>query len=99
MQPLDRRQRMAVALWLVLSLVVWNGVYDLLLTRGLTEYVLRRMMHEAGRGPDVQIAPMMDMAVRYAAWVATLWAAVILLAGLWTIRMFSRRRSVEPLNG
>jgi hypothetical protein len=96
-RPLDRRERLAVALWTVLALAVWNGVYDLLMTRSVTDYLLRRMMHEAGRGPDVALAPMMDLAVRYAAWVSTLWAAVILLAGLCTVRMFTRPRgSFEP---
>jgi hypothetical protein len=91
MQPLDRRQRIAVGLWLIVALVVWNGVYDLLMTRSAKEYLLRRMMHEAGRGPDVQLAPMMNLAVGNAVWVSTLWAGVILLAGLWTIRMLRPR--------
>jgi hypothetical protein len=98
MQPLDRRQRFAVGLWLIVALVVWNGIYDLLLTRGVKEYLLRRMMHEAGRGPDVQLAFMMDTAVREAVWISTIWAGAILLAGLLTIRLFARsgHRPVAP---
>ena len=35
MRTLERGERIAVGVWLVLAVVVWNGVYDLLLTRGI----------------------------------------------------------------
>ena len=90
MRALSRAERAAVALWVILAVVIWNGIYDVLVTRGVKEYLLRRAMHDAGRGPDVQLALMMDLTVRDAAWMATLWASIVLLAGLWTIRMFAR---------
>ena len=86
MRPVPRRERTAVILWLSVAAVVWNGVYDVLITRGVKEYLLRHAMHEAGRGPQVPLAQMMDLTVRDAAWMATFWASLILLAGLWTIR-------------
>lgn len=87
-----RRERAAVVLWVILAAIIWNGIYDVLVTRGVKEYLLRRAMHDAGRGPDVQLALMMDLTVRDAAWMATLWASVILLAGLWTIRTVAAGR-------
>jgi hypothetical protein len=91
MRRLDRSERIALALWLLLAVVVWNGIYDLLLTRSVKEYLLRQMMHQAGRGPDVPLAHMMDVAVQEAIWISTLWASGILLAGLWTVRRFTNR--------
>ena len=91
MRKLQRHERIAVAVWLVVALVVWNGVYDLLMTRGIKDYLLRQALHQAGRGPEVSMTALIDLAITEAIWVSTLWASVILLAGLMTIRMLSRR--------
>jgi hypothetical protein len=92
MRHLERAERIAVGTWLILALVVWNGIYDLMLTRGIKDYVLRNALHEAGRGPAVSMTTLLDLTVSEAFWVATLWAAVILLAGLWTVRAFRPSR-------
>ena len=93
-RPLDRRERAAVILWLLLGVVVWNGLYDLLLTRGIKDYLLQQALHEAGRGPaSMPLALAMDMTVRDAVWIATLWASIIVCAGLLTVRAF---RSTQP---
>ena len=92
MQPLGRRQRIAVALWVVVGIVVWNGVYDLLVGQGIKEYLFRQALYQAGRAPNVSIASVMDPFVYYATWVSTLWASVIVLAGLFTMRMLSHER-------
>ena len=47
MRKLERAERVAAGLWLVLAVVVWNGVYDLLLTRGIKDYLLRDALHGA----------------------------------------------------
>jgi hypothetical protein len=91
MRRLERAERIAVGLWLVLAIVVWNGVYDLLLTRGIKDYVLRNALHQAGRGPEVSMTAILDFTVAEAFWVSTLWASVILLAGLWTVRLITAR--------
>ena len=97
MRRLDRVERIAVGAWLVLSIVVWNGIYDLLLTRGIKDYVLRNALHEARRGPAVSMTALLDFTVSEAFWVATLWASVILCAGLWTIRAFrGHDASISP---
>lgn len=88
MRRLHRAERIAVAVWIVLAVVVWNGVYDLLLTRGIKDYLLRNALHEAGRGPEVSLTALLDLTVSEAFWISTLWASVILLAGLWTVHMF-----------
>lgn len=88
MRRLHRAERIAVAFWIVLAVVVWNGVYDLLLTRGIKDYLLRNALHQAGRGPEVSLTALLDLTVSEAFWISTLWASVILLAGLWTVHMF-----------
>jgi hypothetical protein len=92
MQPLARPQRLAVGLWLVVALVVWNGVYDFVVMRGVKEFLFRQALYEAGRGPQTAIAMVMDSTVFDAVWIASIWASVILLAGLFTIRLLSRPR-------
>ena len=91
MRALDRRERLAAAVWVVIAIVAWNGVYDILLTRGIKDYLLRNALHLAGRGPAVSMTERMDAAVAEAFWLATLAASVLLLAGLWTIRLLARR--------
>jgi hypothetical protein len=87
-QPLLRRQRIAVAAWIVLALGLWNGIFEMMVVRGVKEYLFRAAQHEAGRRPFTPIADVMDPAIFHATWVATLWTSIILLAALLTIRAF-----------
>jgi hypothetical protein len=87
MRPLTRPERFAVGLWIVLALFVGNAIYDLLLTRGIKEYVLRYALSEAGKGPPVPLTELMDAVVLDATWVSILWGSVVLLAGMLTIRL------------
>ena len=91
MRKLQRNERIAVAIWVIATVVVWNGVYDLLMTRGIKDYLLRQALHQAGRGPDVSMTALIDLAITEATWVSTLWASTILLAGLMTIRLLTHR--------
>jgi hypothetical protein len=56
------------------------------------EYLFRSALHEAGRGPMIPMSEIMDVTVRDAVWVSTLWASLLLLAGLVTIRLGRRTR-------
>jgi hypothetical protein len=91
MQRLPPAERIALVLWLIVGVVVWNGLYDILLTRGVKEVLFRTALHQAGRAPAVPMAHVMDITVRDAIWISTLWACLILLAGLVTIRLLRRR--------
>ena len=93
MRTLQRNERIAVTVWVIVAVVVWNGVYDLLMTRGIKDYLLRQALHQAGRGPEVSMTALIDLAITEATWVSTLWASVILLAGLMTIRLLNKARS------
>jgi uncharacterized membrane protein SpoIIM required for sporulation len=85
-----RRARVAAVLWCVIAVVVWNGVYDLLMMRAVQEHLARAAMHEAGRGPSVPLSLVMSYAVDDAVWKSTLAASLMLLAGLLTIRYVGR---------
>jgi hypothetical protein len=83
----SKAERMMFWGWIAMAVIVWNGLYDLLLNRAANVYLFEASLHEMGRGPAVSLSEEMASAVRYAAWVSTLWAAIILLAGLLTLRV------------
>jgi len=92
MARLSRRERLAVAFWLVLALVAWNGLYDVLLARSTQNYLFRAALHDAGRGPAVDLTTALDIGVRDARYIATLWAGVLLVAGMGTVRLLKGAR-------
>lgn len=85
-----KRERALVVLWLVMALLLWNGVYDMTVGEGIKEYLFRSALHEAGRAPNVSIASVLDPYIFDAAWVSTFWASLVMLAGLLTIRVMRR---------
>jgi hypothetical protein len=89
-RSLSRRERIAAAIWVVVSIVVGNTVYDLMLTRAIKEYMFRIALHQAGRGPLVSMRDVMDRNIYEATWVALLFASVVALAGFGTIKMLRR---------
>jgi hypothetical protein len=92
-----RRERFAAALWVIVAVVVWNGLYDLLLARSTQNYLFRAALHQAGLGPPADLTTAMDLAVRDALWISTLWAGIILLAGAWTVKMMmGAHASADP---
>ena len=90
MHRLSRRQRVAVALWVVLGVAIWNGVFEMMVVRGVKEYLVRAALYDAGRGPLTPIRQVMDPAIFHATWTATAWTSVILLAGMITIKLAGR---------
>ena len=85
-----RANRWAAGLWLVLAVVAWNALYDLRITLGVRDYLLRQALYEAGRGPAVTIAEAMHATVKDAVLVASLWATIIVAAGFTTVRLLRR---------
>ncbi|HET7218561.1 MAG TPA: hypothetical protein VFJ02_10960 [Vicinamibacterales bacterium] len=84
MTALSRRQRLAAAIWVAAAVFLWNGLYDLLLAKSTETYLFRAALHDAGKGPPVDLTSALDYAVLNAAWLSTLWASVLLLLGLGT---------------
>ena len=87
---LARARRWAIGFWIVMAVVVWNGLYDLRITLGVRDHLMKQALHDAGRGPAVSITEDMDATVKDAVLVASLWAGIILAAGLATVILLTR---------
>ena len=88
---LARARRWAIGFWIVMAVVVWNGLYDLRITLGVRDHLMKQALHDAGRGPAVSITEDMDATVKDAVLVASLWAGIILAAGLATVILLTRK--------
>ncbi len=91
MDRLQRREKIAITLWLALGIGVWNAMYDQILEKGIKEYLFRSTLHEAGRAPQVAIGTVLEPFLFDAVWVSTFWAGLVTLAGLLTIRVLRAR--------
>ena len=91
MRRLQRREKIAVALWVLLGIGLWNAMYDQILEKGIKEYLFRSTLHEAGRAPQVPIATVLEPFLFDALWVSTFWAGLVTLAGLLTVRILRTR--------
>ena len=89
---LARARRWAIGLWIVMAVVVWNGLYDLRITLGVRDHLMKQALHDAGRGPAVTIAEDMAATRKDAVLVASLWAGILLGAGLATVGVMIRAR-------
>lgn len=74
-------------MWLIVGIVVWQGIFEMWVVRGVKEYLFHAALSDSGRGPVTPIAQIMDPAIFDATWIATLWASSIVLAGLLTLRL------------
>jgi len=79
-----------VFIWIVLSVALWNAIFEMLVVQGVKQYLFRAALHDAGRAPFVAIADIMDPAIYRATWVATMWTSVVLLAAMITMRLRSQ---------
>jgi len=74
-----------VVLWIGLGVVIWNGFFDLYVSRGAREYGQLRVEHELGRGPEPDMKEVMGRAQRDGAVAASLWAVLVIAAGAGTL--------------
>ena len=92
------RSRLAIVLWLVWAIVVWNVVFDRVLVNAGRDYVRSAMAAANGSGPYARIDDRMLPALTQALMAASVAAVVIVLVGLLAIRLAMRRAtSAEPL--
>jgi hypothetical protein len=85
--------RAVAVLWLALGAAVWNGFFDLYVSRGAREYGQLRVEHELGRGPDPDMTAVMARARRDGVRASTTWAGLIVLGGwasIWAVRRAAR---------
>ena len=87
------RRHLPVLLIVLTSLVVWNGMFDILVTRGVKEYLYRTADHELGRGDAVTMGEIMGQTVRDAVVTASGWALFVGGAAALALRLGRRQNS------
>jgi hypothetical protein len=85
------RVRLAVTLWIVFGVVVWNVVFDRVLVVAGREYVRSAMAAANGSGTYARIDDAMRPAVLRALGAASAAAGLIVLVGLVAVRLAARR--------
>jgi hypothetical protein len=85
------RLRILILLWVVVGVLVWNGFYDTLMTRGVKEYLMREAMARAGDGPAASLPAIMAQTSHDAAITSTIWASAVTAAG-WATIWLARRK-------
>jgi hypothetical protein len=81
------RARLLVLVWLGLGVLTWNATFDLWMTSETRQYLLRETMWELGRGPQPVLTETMAEATRGGVIRASFWTAIVVSAGLLTIRL------------
>jgi hypothetical protein len=91
-------RRTIAVLWLIVGIALWNGIFDLYVSRGAREYLQLSAEAELGRVPQPSMAEVMARAERMGLIAATLWAGTVIAGGWLTIRLVSKRRGSDPTN-
>ncbi len=77
--------RALLLLWLVVAVLVWNGVFDLYVSSGSREYLQMAAEAELGRGSTPAMRDVMVWTSRRGAMAATGWALLVFGAGCATV--------------
>jgi hypothetical protein len=95
-EPPSRMSRTLIvaSLWLVLVVALWNGIFDLYVSRGAREYLQLQAEFQLGLGPEPAMAEVMAQATRQGLFGATLWAVLVFAAGMGTL-FVARRQAVS----
>ena len=94
----ERRTRLrgiALTLWIVWAIVVWNVVFDYVIVAASRHYV-SAAIPAAQSGPYVRMDDWMAPAITRGMWLATAASATILLVGLTAIRFASANHDQHP---
>ncbi|MEO8519919.1 MAG: hypothetical protein ABI603_01070 [Acidobacteriota bacterium] len=78
---------------------LWNALFEMLVVRGVKAFLVGAELAASGRGPVRAIREVMDPVIHHAAWVASLWTAVVWLAAAATIHYASADPRLEPSAG
>ena len=86
-------RRTIAFLWLVVGIALWNGIFDLYVSRGAREYLQLQAQSELGIVPQPSMAIVMARAERMGFIAATLWATAVVVGSWITIRLVSESRN------
>ena len=81
------RTRVLFWFWVVVGVITWNATFDLLVSRGVKEYLYRSAAYEARLGPPVTMDEIMQPTIRDGAVTASIAAGLVTLAGWATIAL------------
>jgi hypothetical protein len=86
------RRALAVG-WLIVAVLVWNGIFDFYIGGGVREYLQLRAEYDAGRAPEPSMAAIMAKAEHLGLVAATIWSTSLLACGWLTLWLASRSRA------
>ena len=89
--PAGRLARVALALWVVWAVVVWNVVFDHTIELAGRAYLHAAALADQAGGPYARIDDWMRPAVARGLWTASLTAGVLLIVGVVTVRRAAAR--------
>jgi hypothetical protein len=84
--------RAIAALWLVLGVAIWNGFFDLYVSRGAREYLQRQAEYQLGHGQEPSMTEVMARARREGLVMSSVWSGIVVVAG-WGTLWGARRRN------
>ena len=82
-------------LWLVVGIALWNGIFDLYVSRGAREYLQLRAEADLGLVPAPSMPEVMARAERMGLIAATLWAGAVVAGGWLTLRITSKAQNTD----
>lgn len=90
------RRTALVARWLAVGVAVWNGFFDVYVSRGVHEYLQAQAEFELGQGPEPSMTEVMARAKRTGVLAASVWATLIVACGWATIAVAAGRPPPAP---
>ncbi|HEX5473735.1 MAG TPA: hypothetical protein VFX12_03650 [Vicinamibacterales bacterium] len=82
---LSRARRRLLVLWIIIAVVVWNGVWDMQMHDAVRGSLLQAALFQAHLGPGVHLQDDLHYAAGRALAISSAWALGIFAAGLFTI--------------
>jgi len=86
-----RRRLVAYGLCLFTAVLVWNGIFGLLVSRGEKQYLLDQARHELRLAPEASLPERMRGTIRNGVVEATRWAVVVFALGAVAVWVAGRR--------
>jgi hypothetical protein len=93
---MGRHAWLVALLWLALTVVVWNAVYERIVITEGRAYVAAALEADRAAAPALRIDDWMPAAVRRAFWTATGAGAVLACAGVAVVLLVHARVGLAP---
>ena len=82
--------RLIAGFWLVLGIALWNGIFDLYVSRGAREYLQKQREFELRLGPEPSMDVVMTQARNDGIVMSSLWSALVVAGGFATLHWARR---------